>query len=433
MTHRPAHPVALFGAWIAALIAALAPGTAPAEIPDDLDLETVANGFTRPVAVRDAGDGSHRLFVVEQAGRIRIIAGGQVLATPFLDIVDLVQDAGNEEGLLGLAFHPQFADNGHFYVNYIYDPPTGGKDRTRVVRYTVSDADPNLADPTSAVVLFEVEQDFSNHNGGNILFGPDGYLYIGMGDGGSSNDPNERSQDPRTLLGKMLRIDVDGTPPAEPNDLCGLTAAYGIPPDNPFVGGSGDCDEIWAMGLRNPWRWSFDRFTGDLFIGDVGQNAVEEINLEPGSGTGGRNWGWDCFEAFEPNPNDPSPLCGAASLYDFPILHYDHSVGCSVTGGYRYRGHLIGGLPGTYIFGDYCSGRIWFATEESSGTWTRSLWRDSSLSISGFGEDESGELYVVNLGGTIHRFESASSIFTDGFESGSSSAWEVLSADSGSE
>ncbi len=423
MTHRLPPGTAQLGTLIWALALLFAPETLLADAPDDLDLETIATGFTRPVAIRHAGDGSQRLFVIEQAGKIRIVDGGQVLATPFLDIVDLVQDAGNEEGLLGLAFHPQFADNGYFFVNYTHDPPTGGKDRTVVARYTVSASDPNLADPASAATLLEIEQDFSNHNGGNILFGPDGYLYIGMGDGGSSNDPNERSQDPGTLLGKMLRIDVDGTPPAEPNDLCGLEAAYGIPPDNPFAGGSGDCDEIWAMGLRNPWRWSFDRYTGDLFVGDVGQNAIEEIDLEPWSSAGGLNWGWDCFEASTPNPNDPSPLCGAADLYEFPILEYDHSLGCSVTGGYRYRGHSIAGLGGIYIFGDYCSGRIWFGTQQSDGRWTRALWRDTANSISSFGEDESGELYLVNLNGTIYRFESASSIFTDGFESASLAEW----------
>ncbi|MGB5401241.1 MAG: PQQ-dependent sugar dehydrogenase, partial [Thermoanaerobaculia bacterium] len=243
------------------------------------------------------------------------------------------------------------------------------------------------------------------------------------GDGGSSNDPNERSQDPGTLLGKMLRIDVDGMPPAEPNDLCGLKAAYGIPPDNPYIGGSGDCDEIWGLGLRNPWRWSFDRYTGDMFIGDVGQNAIEEIDLEPWPSAGGMNWGWDCFEAGTANPNDPSPLCGAAHLYDFPILEYAHSLGCSVTGGYRYRGQSIVGLAGTYIFGDYCSGRIWLGTQRSDGGWTQSLWRTTSHSISAFGEDESGELYLVDLGGTILRFISASSIFADGFESGNTAEW----------
>ena len=403
------------------------PQSLRAEAPDDLELVTVATGLTRPVAICHSGDGTRRLFILEQAGKIKILKEGQILVDPFLDIEGLVQDAGNEEGLLGLAFHPQFADNSYFYVNYTHTPASG-KDRTIIARYSVSGADPDRADPTSAKVLLEIEQDFSNHNGGNILFGPDGYLYIGMGDGGSSNDPNERSQDPTSLLGKMLRIDVDGTPPPEPNDLCGLEAAYGIPPDNPYAGGSGDCDEVWGLGLRNPWRWSFDRYSGDLFIGDVGQNAIEEIDLEPWSSTGGMNWGWDCFEADTANPNDPSPLCGAASLYDFPILQYDHSLGCSVTGGYRYSGHFVAGLAGTYIFGDYCSGRIWFGAQQLEGSWSRTLWRDTAHWISAFGEDESGEVYLVDLvGGTIHRFTSASTIFSGGFESGITAEWALPS------
>ncbi|MGB5294788.1 MAG: PQQ-dependent sugar dehydrogenase [Thermoanaerobaculia bacterium] len=422
MTCRISRSLTLPNRLLWSLAVVFAPEALHADAPDDLDLETIASGLVRPVAIRHSGDGSGRLFVVEQAGKIRVLKGGQVLADPFLDIEDLVQDDANEEGLLGLAFHPDFANNGYFFVNYTHNPPTA-KDRTIVARYAVSASDPDLADPASATILLEIEQDFSNHNGGNILFGPDGYLYIGMGDGGSSNDPNERSQDPGTLLGKMLRIDVDGVPPAEPNDLCGLKAAYGIPPDNPYIGGSGDCDEIWGLGLRNPWRWSFDRYTGDMFIGDVGQNAIEEIDLEPWPSAGGMNWGWDCFEAATANPNDPSPLCGAAHLYDFPILEYAHSLGCSVTGGYRYRGQSIVGLAGTYIFGDYCSGRIWLGTQRSDGRWTQSLWRTTSHSISAFGEDESGELYLVDLGGTILRFISASSIFADGFESGNTAEW----------
>ena len=422
MTCRISRSLTLLNRLLWSLAVVFAPEALHADAPDDLDLETIASGLVRPVAIRHSGDGSGRLFVVEQAGKIRVLKGGQVLADPFLDIEDLVQDDANEEGLLGLAFHPDFANNGYFFVNYTHNPPTV-KDRTIVARYAVSASDPDLADPASATILLEIEQDFSNHNGGNILFGPDGYLYIGMGDGGSSNDPNERSQDPGTLLGKMLRIDVDGMPPAEPNDLCGLKAAYGIPPDNPYIGGSGDCDEIWGLGLRNPWRWSFDRYTGDMFIGDVGQAAIEEIDLEPWPSAGGMNWGWDCFEAGTANPNDPSPLCGAAHLYDFPILEYAHSLGCSVTGGYRYRGQSIVGLAGTYIFGDYCSGRIWLGTQRSDGRWTQSLWRTTSHSISAFGEDESGELYLVDLGGTILRFISASSIFADGFESGNTAEW----------
>ncbi|NJL29903.1 MAG: PQQ-dependent sugar dehydrogenase, partial [Thermoanaerobaculia bacterium] len=261
--------------------------------------------LTRPVAIRNAGDGSGRIFIVEQPGTIRIydITTGTLLATPFLDITALVDDSGNEQGLLGLAFHPNYVSNGFFYVNYTWDHPSLPLDRTRIVRYTRSAGNPNVADTASALVLLEIEQDFSNHNGGDIHFGPDGYLYIGMGDGGSGGDPNNRAQSINQLLGKMLRIDVDGTPPPMPNDLCGLVTNYGIPPGNPFAGGSGDCDEIWALGMRNPWRWSFDRANGDLFIGDVGQgpsNPREEIDFQPAASTGGENYGWSCREGNLP-------------------------------------------------------------------------------------------------------------------------------------
>jgi len=224
--------------------------------------------------------------------------------------VPLVDDTGGEQGLLGLAFHPDFAGNGRFFVNYTRDPPGNGLDRTVVARYQVSGQNPNIADPASATTILEVEQDFANHNGGDIHFGPDGYLYVGMGDGGGAEDPNNRAQDRGELLGSMLRIDVDGTPPGGGGGLCGRVPLYRAPPDNPFVGDPQGCDEIWAIGLRNPWRWSFDRGTGDLFIGDVGQATREEVSYQPAQSSGGENYGWSCMEGtLAVNFNPCGPGC----------------------------------------------------------------------------------------------------------------------------
>ncbi len=385
-----------------------------AQPPADLELELVLSGFNRSLTVRHAGDGTGRLFIVEQAGRIWVWDGVSA-PTLFLDIVSLVDDGSNEQGLLGLAFHPDYPTNGFFYVNYTRDPGQG-LDRTVVARYSVSAGDPDLADPASATTLLEIEQDFSNHNGGNILFGPDGYLYVGMGDGGSGGDPNDRAQDLGQLLGKMLRIDVDGATRGGAD--CGLVGNYSIPADNPFVGIAG-CDEIWSYGWRNPWRWSFDRRTGDMLLGDVGQGDWEELDFEP-AGTGGLNYGWRCYEGDHPyNLTD----CGPIGSYTFPILEFS-SFGtghCSVTGGYRYRGSGIVGLDGTYLYADYCSGQFWFGTEDA-GVWSASEWLNTTLNVTSFGEDEAGELYVVDEN-EIYRLRSPSSIFTDGFESGDTAAW----------
>jgi len=382
--------------------------SAASDPPADLTLELVASGFTRPVAVRHAGDGSGRLFVVEQDGRIMIINGGVVEPVPFLDISGKVDSTGNEQGLLGIAFHPQYASNGLFFVNYTHDPGPG-LDRTQISRFEVSGGDPNQADPASETVILEIDQLFSNHNGGDIHFGPDGFLYIGMGDGGGAGDPNNQAQNLGSLLGKMLRIDIDS----------GALGNYGIPPGNPYVGDATAADEIWAYGLRNPWRFSFDRFSGDLFIGDVGQFEWEEIDFQPAVGSGGENYGWSCMEgdAFPDfNPCDENPLTG-------PILIYGHGPECSVTGGYLYRG-VIGGLQERYVFADYCSGRIWFAAPSATG-WSATEWADTSMNISSFGEDEDGGLYVIDLGGSVHRFVSPTSVFSDGFESGDPSQWSV--------
>ena len=357
------------------------------EPPDDLSLEMVVDGFSRPVVLSHAGDGSNRLFVVEQEGRILVIDDGVVLGSAFLDISSLVDSSANEQGLLGLAFHPDFAGNGYFYINYTHDPAGSGPDVTRVSRFEVSAEDPNIADTSSETIVLQLEQPASNHNGGDLHFGPDGYLYIATGDGGGSRDQFQNAQDLGSLLGKMLRIDVDGGSP------------YAIPAGNPFFDAVGARPEIWAYGLRNPWRFSFDRTNGDLFIGDVGQNEVEEVDFQPASSAGGENYGWSCMEGDDApdfNPCDGSPLTS-------PILVYNHGSGCSVTGGYRYRGS-IATLAGKYVYGDFCSGRIWFASD-SSGTWSAEEWANTNISISAFGEDEEGELYVADLGrGEIYRF-----------------------------
>ncbi len=399
-------------------------GAALAQPPADLALELVATGPSTLVAARHAGDGSGRLFLVQKSGVIHIFDGSDgtnVLPTPFIDLSDPggpVNDTGGfgERGLLGLAFHPDYASNGFFYVNYTRGSDPGD---TVVERYSVSAGDPNEADDTSGQIILVVDQDSGNHNGGNILFGPDGFLYVGMGDGGGGGDSLNRAQTTNTLLGKMLRIDVDGDDfPGDPN------ANYAVPGDNPFVGDAGVPDEIWAFGLRNPWRFSFDRLTGDLFIGDVGQNAREEIDFQPASSSGGENYGWSCMEGFNsPNFN----ACRPEPLTD-PILDYSHAGGnCSVTGGYRYRGSVIGGLVGIYMYGDFCSGQIHFATETMPGVWSSSLWMDTALGITSFGEDEDGELYVVESGG-VHKFVSPSSeaIFEDGFESGDTTLWSLV-------
>jgi glucose/arabinose dehydrogenase len=327
-----------------------------------IDLEPIATSLIRPVAITHAGDSSNRLFITLQEGQIVIYNGTQVLPTPFLDINSLVSCCG-EQGLLSVAFHPNYPSNGFFYVNY-----TNNAGDTVIARYTVS-ADPNTANPNSAVILLTIPQPFTNHNGGQLQFGSDGYLYIGTGDGGSSGDPEDNGQDVETLLGKVLRIDVDNGLP------------YAIPPDNPFVTDPAGLDEIWAFGLRNPWRLSFDRLTGDLWIADVGQSNWEEVNLQPATSAGGENYGWRLMEGkhcFNPSTN-----CNDEIL-TLPILEYSHSFGCSITGGYRYRGTQIPYHYGTYFYGDYCSGRIWGATADGNGEWISTELLDTALRISTF-------------------------------------------------
>jgi len=330
------------------------------------------------LAVR-AGDTA--LYLVEKVGRVRAVRDGSLDPTPVLDLSGRVS-TGSEQGLLGLAFSP---DGGRLYVNF-----TDADGDTRVVEYGFSGG---RADPATARELLRVEQPFANHNGGNLVFGPDGKLWIGLGDGGGGNDPGNRAQNLGNLLGKMLRID--------PTPSGG--SAYTIPSDNPFVGQSGVRGEIWSFGLRNPWRYSFDRATGDLWIGDVGQNAVEEVDFAPASSTGGENWGWPALEGNRANKgSEPAGAVG-------PILDYDQDDGgCSVTGGYVYRGAAIPGLTGAYLYGDYCRGEV-LALRQSGGRATEDAALGLSVDgLSSFGQDAAGELYALSLGGAVYRIDPAS-------------------------
>jgi glucose/arabinose dehydrogenase len=350
--------------------------TDPATVRVELQLST--GGLDRPVGIAHAGDGSGRLFVLEQPGRIRVVQDGALVVRPFLDIADRVGSSQNEQGLLGLAFHPRYEENGTFLVNY-----TDRQGDTVVSRFSVS-SDGGRADPGSEVVLLRIDQPAGNHNGGHLAFGPDGRLYVGTGDGGGAGDQYGNGQNGQTLLGAMLRLGVDGGP------------AYTVPDDNPFVGNPNVRDEIWAVGLRNPWRYSFDRLTGDLYIADVGQNRYEEVNVQPAGEPGGQNYGWPIMEGLHCFPEDRP--CEQAGL-TLPVWEYDHSQGCSVTGGYVYRGEEFPILTGIYVFGDYCSGRIWgLAPRDGTGAdgWQAALLAQADLRLTAFGEDERGELYLVD-------------------------------------
>lgn len=342
---------------------------------DAFGIQPVVAGLAQPVAISHANDGSGRLFIVQQPGRIVVYTGSQVLAAPFLDIQSLVSCCG-EQGLLGLAFHPRYRENGFFYVYYA---DTAGS--IVVARYRVSD-DPNVADPGSAAILLTIPHPFyANHNGGQLQFGPDGYLYIGVGDGGAAGDPFNNAQNLQTLLGKILRIDVDSLFP------------YAVPATNPFAGRDDARGEIWALGLRNPWRFSFDSGNGDLFIADVGQNNWEEVNHERAMGSGGANYGWRLMEGG--HCYDPPSDCNTGNL-TLPILEYGHSLGCSVTGGYVYRGTLVTDLFGVYLYADFCSGRIWGASMDPGGAWATNELVNTGLNISTFGVDQSGEVYFAH-------------------------------------
>lgn len=335
--------------------------------------QTIASGFERPVDIQNAGDGSGRLFVIEKAGRIRTLQDGGALSVPFLDITDRVGSEGNEQGLLGLAFHPRYAENGFFYVNY-----TGKDGNTVIARFQASPV-LGLADPASESVLLRVEQPFRNHNGGALVFGPDGYLYAGLGDGGSSGDPYGNAQNLDSLLGKILRLDVDSGEP------------YAIPPQN--ASGS----EVWAYGLRNPWRVAIDRPSGDVYIADVGQDKWEEINVVSASAPGPLNFGWDYregdhyFRGFPPFGLELIP----------PVAEYGHDQGCSVTGGMVYRGSMPE-WQGIYLYADYCRGTVW-GLLNADGQWQARALFEAEVSVTSFGQDEQGEVYLAGDGGEILR------------------------------
>ncbi len=358
----------------------------PGETPGQpaLRLVEVASGLQSPVHLT-APAADARLFIVEQPGRIRIVENGQLLATPFLDISPKVS-SGGERGLLSVAFHPKYAQNGFLYVNY-----TDQAGDTRIERYRVS-ANRNVADPASASLVLQVRQPYSNHNGGLVVFGPDGMLYIGMGDGGGGGDPEEAGQDPLKLLGKLLRIDVDAAQP------------YGMPAGNPYAGQSGGRGEIWAMGMRNPWRFSFDHTAKMLYVADVGQNRLEEVNVVP-AGQAGVNYGWDTMEAsdcFEPGSG-----CAREGL-TLPVLEYTHDDGCSITGGFVYRGQAIPGLQGHYLYADYCEGWVRsFRFADGQAADARSYPLPDVGNISSFGEDAQRELYLISHRGTVHRIAPA--------------------------
>jgi glucose/arabinose dehydrogenase len=356
------------------------------------------------VAIENAGD--DRLFVVERAGTIRIIeADGTLVSQPFLDIRSRVKDAASEEGLLGLAFHPDYASNGYFYVYYIHDPgPT--LDRTRVSRFSVS-GNPDVADPGSELVLMEFEQPYSNHNGGDMHFGPQGYLHIATGDGGSGGDPQNNGQTTTTLLGKLLRIDVDttSTPGTAPDcDISG-SSNYSIPPGNAFNDGAGGagCDENYILGLRNPWRFAFDYTTGALWIADVGQSAHEEVDYLPPGGSGGLNLGWRCYEGTAPYNTSNCNL-----VYLPPVYTYSHATsGCSITGGRVYRSQSTPFYQGQYFFTDFCQSSIRALSGSPGSLSSRIVLPAGELSaISTFGEDVNGDLYVAELNtGRIYRLD----------------------------
>lgn len=353
------------------------------ELPDPsgYSWEIIANGLDKPEGLEIPGDGSGRLFIVEQGGLIRILKDGAILPTPFLDLTQKVDCCG-ERGLLGLAFHPRYAENGYFYVDYT--EKEGTQLYTVVARYNVSANDPDQADPDSEQRLMRIAQPFQNHNGGEVRFGPDGYLYIGLGDGGSEGDPEGNGQSLEILLGKILRIDVDHTQP------------YSIPPDNPYVEGGG-LWEIWAYGLRNPWRFSFDRLTGDIYIGDVGQDAWEEIDFLPAGSPGGTNFGWSYFEAMHPYRGSPP----TDATFVMPVAEYGHDLGDSVTGGYVYRGVDLLDWYGVYLYGDFGSGKVWGLLHLPDGSWQNSLMFETGANISSFGQDENGEIYLVDYSGSI--------------------------------
>lgn len=343
----------------------------------------VAAGLNKPVGIANAGDGTGRMFVIEQPGTVRIMQNGELKPDPFLDIRAKVGSQGSEQGLLGLAFHPQFTENGYFFISY-----TDLQGDSVVSRFEVDPGSPDRVDASRETPVLSIAQPFANHNGGGLAFGPDGYLYLGFGDGGSAGDPQGNGQSLNTLLGKLLRLDVDGG------------TSYAIPEDNPYKNGGAE-PEIWAYGLRNPWRFSFDALKGDLYIADVGQNQWEEINYLPAGTAGGVNFGWNLYEGSHPFETRATSTTSLTS----PIFEYSHENGCSVTGGVVYRGKNLAEFSGIYLFGDYCSGMIWGLMKVSQDSWQNMLLFDGMGQISSFGEDEQHEIYLVIHSGTVFRLE----------------------------
>lgn len=424
--------------WAFALVTASAVAQSP---PPDLTLAPFLSGLSEPVALRHAGDGSNRVFIVQKGGTIRIAqlasdGSGSLLPGNFLSIP---VTTSSESGLLGLAFHPQFASNGLFYVAFTApgsEPRLGTTPDQVIARFSVQPGNPNQADAGSRLDILRVPDLAGNHNGGDLHFGPDGYLYYASGDGGPQEDvhgfalcdwkkpadstPNNCAPGGGInywLLGKILRLDVDNPTASAGADMCGATAGqpapYSIPPGNPNVGSAQTCDEIWHTGLRNPWRFSFDRVTGDMYVADVGQGAREEVNrAAPGQSL---HFGWGCMEGFRVNKtsapcvNHPTNSFPGSTL---PILDYPRADGGSISGGYVFRGP-IARMRGSYWFGDYISGRVWYSTEPASGPWPKTEFTTHPVVV-GFGEDEAGRLYSVSISGSIRRFES-DYIFDDGF------------------
>ena len=363
---------------VIALVSVIMISCSPQPVQHDTTANSLvpfAKGVNKPVCISNCGDS--RLFITDQTGYIWIIdSAGHVNPQPFLDIHERVK-YGGEQGLLGLAFNPQYASNRYFYVHYV-----GVGDSIHISRFNVSSVDPGHADPQSEFKLMTIFHPFTNHNGGDLQFGPDGFLYSGLGDGGSAGDPGNRAQNLSEYLGKLLRIDVNHGNP------------YAIPPSNPFVNNTHAHGEIWAYGLRNPWRFSFDRLTGDLWIADVGQDLIEEIDFQPAASKGGENYGWRCYEGDKPFNNTG---CGPSSAYTFPIYTYTHGEECSITGGYVYRGNASSPFYGYYFFTDYCSDRIW-TLHMAEGKWVSQLFGQfKGNNFSTFGEDNRGNLYIAGL------------------------------------
>jgi glucose/arabinose dehydrogenase len=361
-----------------------------AAVPKNVKFEVTVSGLSDPLFVTHAGDRSNRLFIVQRGGKILIFKNGALNSVAFLNVGGLITTSGSEQGLLGLAFDPNYATSGQFYI--AYTAPSGA---ITLARYHVTNSDPDQADANSGEVLLSIPKPFSNHNGGMLAFGPDSYLYMSTGDGGSGGDPNNNGQSRKTLLGKILRLDVNSGSP------------YSIPPSNPFFNNPDPSikKEIWAYGLRNPWRFSFDGLTGDLYIGDVGQNIQEEVDFQPAASTGGENYGWRILEG---NLCYNSTNCTPPLNYVSPIKVYAHgvnnSIGCAVTGGYVYRGSNFPSLVGAYLYGDFCSGRLWGLRKDINNEWISTFITDTDYLISSFGEDEQGELYLTDYasGSVIH-------------------------------